>query len=178
MSLVFLFWNASMARLPDEVIISYSIAGAVLRSIWIIDRACLLIPDRLQLLGLLSALSFLGIQLYFGAHWDEAFLEIGFAIGQVALLWLLSIAYFKVRKTIGFGLGDIKLLGWIAIFAGQRLTYVIVGAIGLGILTLAVVSIKNSIQNRRLTIPSGTDAFAFGPQIIAALVIDGILFNG
>lgn len=165
----------SQSKIPHAALISIAAAAGILRGVYRVDRLFLVIPDRLQLAGLIAGISFVTILALSGEPREPLITETLFALGMVGLLWLLSYVYLKIRGTIGFGLGDVKLLGWLALFTGKRMSDLILIAIALGITQLMLTAAKFSFQERKLTLPKGQDAFAFGPAIVVAFFIEALL---
>lgn len=161
----------SRDRLVASALPSWALCAAALRGVWRIDRICLLIPDRLQILGVVSGFLFLMVQVLSGESLKELLLQLSFAWGVVLLLWLLSAAYFKLRGVVGIGMGDIKLLAWLSLLVQTRIVDVIFIAIIIGVSQLILTSIVKSFQKKSLTLPLGTQAFAFGPAIVLAVVL-------
>lgn len=115
-------------------------AAATLTGVWRVDRDMLLIPDRNQLIGAGAAAVFLVIQLWSGESPRELFTNVGLGLSLVLLLWALSAIYYRIRGQIGFGLGDVKLLAWMSVFAGQRTIDIIMLSIGIGLIQIVLSS--------------------------------------
>jgi hypothetical protein len=147
-------------------------AGAVatLTCVWRVDRDLLLIPDRSQIIGAVSALLFLIVQIISGEPRGELFIHVGFGLALVALLWAMSVIYYRLRGQVGFGLGDVKLLAWMCVFLGQRTVDVIMLSIGIGLIQILISSFLSK-RDEGFKLPKLTDAFAFGPAIILAFGI-------
>ena len=165
-------------RLPASTVPCVAMAAASLVGTWRVDRRLLLIPERYQLLGLVSGLLYTAALLVTGEHWISVFSEVGFGWLLVGLLWLLSHLYFRIRGTIGFGFGDVKLLAWLAFFNGKRMADVVLVAMALGISALALSATNRSLKARKLELPRGQDAFAFGPCIVLAVLIESLYYYG
>ena len=82
-----------------------------------------------------------------------------------------KFVYQKIRGRIGIGLGDIKLLAWLSLFAGTNIVDVITYSVAIGICFLLLKSTWSSIRARKLTLPVASQAFAFGPAIVAGFAI-------
>ncbi len=168
----------SNARIPITAAPFLWVAAASLVGVWRVDRVLLLIPDRYQLIGLLSGICYVLAMIQSGEEATDLLTEVGFALLLVGLLWLLSIAYEKLRGTVGFGFGDTKLLAWLALFVGKRMPNLIVIAVLIGILTMVAHVLKQGIKEKKWALPRGQDAFAFGPAIVVASFLEGLLFYG
>ena len=176
-ALVSLYW-LSHERLPSPAAVPFAMALGSLVGVYRVDRLLLVIPDRLQIVGALSGVLFLLILCVSGEDKDQILLETLFALAMVALLWGLSYVYLRIRGNIGFGMGDIKLLGWLSLFTGKRMSDLILIAIGFGLLHLLLMTIKNSLASRKLSLPKGQDAFAFGPAIVLAFLTEELIYYG
>jgi leader peptidase (prepilin peptidase)/N-methyltransferase len=114
--LVVLFWTDLEEQiLPDELTLGGAIAGIVI--------ACFL-PVQ----GLFVETLFPGWK----PLW-RSLIDIGLGIAVLAVpMWLLGIAYEKVRKREGLGFGDVKLLVLMSTFLGfeNSLLATMIGAVG------------------------------------------------
>jgi prepilin signal peptidase PulO-like enzyme (type II secretory pathway) len=155
-----------------------SIAAAALVGTWRVDRQLLLIPDRFQLLGLGAGVLFVLIAWLSGEYPSELFKSRLMALFVVGLLWLMSFLYLRLRGNVGFGLGDIKLLGWLGLIVGHRIVDIVFLAIILAITILAYSIIKKSLQIKALALPKASDAMPFGPAIVAAAFFEGLANYG
>lgn len=162
-------------RLSQECFIALAIAAASLRGVYLVDRQLLIIPDRLQLLGLCGGLLYVVFLIRSGEDMKMVLLETGFSLLMVVLLWVLSFIYLKLRQSVGFGMGDIKLLGWLSFFVGKRMADVILMAIACGLIHLFLVAVKNSLKEKKLVLPKGQEAFAFGPSIVIGVVLESMV---
>ncbi|MCX6124821.1 MAG: prepilin peptidase, partial [Proteobacteria bacterium] len=167
----------SQSRLTALALPSIGLAGASLRGIWRIDRQCLLIPDRLQALGCAAGLYYFGAFIATGEPWRDQSLELAIAFALVGLMWALSASYLRVRGAVGFGFGDIKLLGWLAFFVGKRMIDLILYSIVIGLVYLLVSTAVKSIKAKRIMLPGSQDAFAFGPAIVLAVIAEALLHD-
>jgi leader peptidase (prepilin peptidase) / N-methyltransferase len=113
--LVVLFWTDMEEQiLPDELTIGGSVAGLII--------ACFI-----PLHGLFVDSLFPGWK----PLWRSA-LDIALGIGILAVpMWLLGVAYEKIRKREGLGFGDVKLLMLMCVFLGfeNGLIATVIGAI-------------------------------------------------
>lgn len=169
---------AARGSLPLMSTVPFAMAAAVLRGVFRVDRLTLLIPDRLQLLGALAGVLFVLMQASAGERWQDLALETGFALVMVVILWLLSALYFRVRQTVGFGAGDLKLLAWLALFVGKRMPTLVLLAVAFGVAWMAFQTLKKSVQTRKLALPGGRDVFAFGPAIVIACLVESLVNYG
>jgi prepilin signal peptidase PulO-like enzyme (type II secretory pathway) len=170
--------SMAQARLPFYTIPCMAIAASSLVGTWRVDRRLLLIPERYQLLGLLGGLMYTGVLIGTGEDWQSVVMEACFGLLLVGLLWLLSYVYFRLRGTIGFGFGDVKLLAWLSFFIGKRMADIVLLSIAIGMTELLIASITRSIKSRKLELPSGKDVFAFGPSIVLAVVLESLYHYG
>lgn len=166
---------SSHQQLPTAALACFATACGSLLGVYRIDRLLLIIPDRLQLLGSVAGVFFLIVIAVSGEELNQLGLEVLFALAMVLLLWGLSYLYLRIRGTIGFGLGDIKLLAWLALFTGKRMPDLILIAIGFGLLGLVLSIIKHLIRERELRLPKGQDSFAFGPAIVLAFLTEELI---
>jgi leader peptidase (prepilin peptidase) / N-methyltransferase len=153
-----------------------AVAGASLRSILAIDRKTCIIPDRLQALGGTAGIVFIALNALSTGDVVTAGSDLAVGLAVVAFLWILSLVYFRLRGVIGFGLGDVKLLGWLAFFVGSRVATIVFGAACVGIVAVMVNTAYRSARARALHLPSGTDTLPFGPAIVFATAIEEILY--
>lgn len=172
----FVYSYVSQERITAIAIPFMWSASASLRSIYTVDRKLLVIPDRLQMIGLLSSIGFVSALIYSGEDPRATFIEIGFGMAMVALMWILSIVYERLRGTIGFGFGDTKLLAWLALFVGKRMPNLVMLSVLIGLVFLAVHTIGAGLKAKKWALPKGQDAFAFGPAIVWAVLIDGVFY--
>lgn len=127
------------------------------------DLSFKIIPDRFQVLGLLSAIGFM-FSVHGFSQSEIVAARLGLAAALTAALWLLTKIFERCRQTEGMGMGDIKLLGWFAIFLGAQVGVVIV----VGSVLALVVHLP-----RRLLFRRPTDApFAFAPFLVVAFLIE------
>ena len=114
--LMILFWTDLEERiLPDEVTLGGSFAGIVFASVTVVPSS-------------------LGMLLFHS--WSERWLSLlsaGIGAALLALpIWLIALAYGRIRKRDALGLGDVKLLAMIGIFLGPDNGFValLIGAVG------------------------------------------------
>jgi prepilin signal peptidase PulO-like enzyme (type II secretory pathway) len=162
-------------KLPLASFLPICAAAQALRGTWRVDRQLLVIPDRFQLLGLLSGASYVLILIFTGEDSQELAANVGIGLALTGLLWLMSAIYFRVRGKVGFGFGDVKLLGWLALFFGHRIAPIVFIAVLVNFTELIFIFLKKSITSKKLILPSGPDTFAFGPSIVLATVIEMII---
>ncbi len=162
-------------KLPLASFLPICAAAQGLRGTWRVDRKLLVIPDRFQLLGLLSGMSYVLTLILTGEDWQELAANVGIGLALTGLLWLMSAIYFRLRGTVGFGFGDIKLLGWLALFLGHRIAPLVFIAVLVSIAELTFIFLKKSIASKKIILPSGPDTFAFGPSIVLGTMIEMII---
>ena len=169
-ALVTLFAKAKNLQVAASYV-PFAMAFAALRTVWVIDRMVLLIPDRAQVIGATAGMLYVGIQCLSGENKSELFLSLAAGLGMVFLLWLLSVIYFRMRGSIGFGFGDIKLLAWLSLFVGSRMSDLILISIGLGIVNIIISTVFKSVDDKKVKLPALQDSFAFGPSIVLGYLI-------
>jgi len=137
----------------------------------VMDAETLLLPDRFTLSGLGVGAVFAGLRPGLeGGVWTYAAglravgLSLLAAAAAAAALLLIAGAYWLVRRRIGMGMGDVKLLAMLAAWLGLRQTglvlflAVVVGALyGLGtILFHSRENMGDQLPPGQLPIPFGT----------------------
>jgi leader peptidase (prepilin peptidase)/N-methyltransferase len=142
----------------------------------VMDAETLLLPDRFILPGLGAGVVFAGLRpgLESGV-WTyadglrAAGLSLLAAAAAAAALLLIAGAYWLVRRRMGMGMGDVKLLAMLAAWLGLRQTglalflAVVVGALyGLGTILL------HSRENRDDQLPPGQLPIPFGTMLSLA----------
>jgi prepilin signal peptidase PulO-like enzyme (type II secretory pathway) len=129
--------------------------GLCLLALAVIDLKTLILPDGLNLTVLLLGG---GMVAFFR---QEAWLwHLGGAVAGYGLLWLVEVAYLRLRGINGLGRGDAKLLGAIGIWVGLDgiPPVLLIASLG-GIMSVMVAA---ALQRRPL---SGQTTIAFGPWI-------------
>ncbi len=114
--LIILFWTDLEERiLPDEITLGGCCAGLLFALVAVVP-------------------STLGMLLFHGLkeQW-QSLLNAGIGAALLALpIWLIALAYGRVRKRDALGLGDVKLLAMIGIFLGPDNGFLalLIGAVG------------------------------------------------
>lgn len=142
--------------LPFAALMLVALTGVLLA-----DAKFQVIPDRFQIVGAIGAAGFT----WFGS-WGELHSKLvaaGLGLSLVAGLYGLTRLYTVVRKREALGLGDVKLLAWLALAFGPETFFVL--AYGLGLALIAVVPL---LLLRRRSLQS---FFAFGPFLALAAVV-------
>ncbi|MDQ2711816.1 MAG: prepilin peptidase [Acidobacteriota bacterium] len=128
--LIILFWTDLEERiLPDEVTLGGCFAGIVFALVTIVPSS-------------------LGMLLFHGLseRW-QSLLNAGIGAALLAMpIWLIALAYGRIRKRDTLGLGDVKLLAMIGIFLGPDNGFV---ALLIGVVGGAVVSIFFLLATRK-----------------------------
>lgn len=158
-SLILMIWFLAVpARFSNFTMCGIIGMGAALYGALILDRAWRVIPDRFQLLGLLSA-SLSQVGPGGGSALVPRLLLAG---GLVMALLLLGTIYKLVCTRAVMGNGDIKLLGWIAVAFGIRVLHIIVYAGGVMVLWILL---------RLWLWRKWSNDFAFGPAIALGVAL-------
>ena len=148
--------GAVLPLAPLRVIAAGSVLGWGLLALAWIDLVAWRLPDALTLPLLTVGLA--------ATWWLDPEAELDHALGCVAAgggLWVLGVAYRRLRGRDGLGLGDVKLLAAGAAWTGlAALPWVLLAASCLG-LVFALAR-----HGRRL---AGGSAIPFGPAICAAI---------
>jgi leader peptidase (prepilin peptidase)/N-methyltransferase len=140
------------------------------------DAETLLLPDRFTLPGLAAGIVFAGLRPGLeGGVWTfpAAARAMGLALlaagAAAAVLLLIAGAYWLVRRRLGLGLGDVKLLAMLGAWLGLQQTAlvlflgVVVGALyGLGMILSHRRDTENELPVGQLPIPFGTMLSAAG----------------
>jgi leader peptidase (prepilin peptidase) / N-methyltransferase len=133
----------------------------------VMDAETLLLPDLFTLPGLLAGVVFAGLRPGlegFGWAWETALRAAGLSLlaaaAAAAALLLIAGVYWLLRRRMGMGLGDVKLLAMLAAWLGLRQTglvlflAVVAGALyGLGMI---LVSRRRDTAPGQLPVPFGT----------------------
>jgi leader peptidase (prepilin peptidase)/N-methyltransferase len=142
----------------------------------VMDAETLLLPDRFILPGLGAGVVFAGLRpglesgvWTYAAGLRGAGRSLLAAAAAAAALLLIAGAYWLVRRRMGMGMGDVKLLAMLAAWLGLRQTglalflAVVVGALyGLGTILL------HSRENRDDQLPPGQLPIPFGTMLSLA----------
>lgn len=132
-----------------------------------IDFKTCYLPDRLQVVCTVFAIAAFFIELLKAPVQSQLWLSRALAISVPLCVWLVGTAYEKLRKIEGLGFGDIKLLGWMAIYIDTDIISVLMVGVALA---LAV-----NIPRVALRKIDSQTPFAFGPYLIAGFLILGYL---
>jgi prepilin signal peptidase PulO-like enzyme (type II secretory pathway) len=127
-----------------------------------LDLAYRVIPDRFHLAGGLGALA-----LFYVRHptFDAtAVVDLCLGLGAVTALTAFTLLWAKLRKRDALGMGDLKLLAWLAVAFGLD-GVVLTLVVGLALAAVAILPLL-ALKVRRLD-----QAFAFGPYLAAGAVV-------
>jgi leader peptidase (prepilin peptidase)/N-methyltransferase len=155
---------------PGELAGCWALLCFLLLGLAVMDAETLLLPDVFTLPGLLAGVVFAALRpgLEGGSWgWRTAARAAGWSVlaAAIAAAGLLSIAgaYWLLRRRMGMGLGDVKLLAMLAAWLGLRLTGVVLflavvaGALyGLGTILLHREDDTPGSSPGRLPVPFGT----------------------
>ena len=126
--------------------------GSLYFAITYTDYRHKLIPDRFQILGLILGSVYV---------WQYQRTEnILIAVLLTVFLSSLNVLYGKIRKRPGLGWGDVKMLAWISLIAGERILHVIL----LSCVVCGAHLLLSSDEKKGAT-------FAFAPYLVAAAYI-------
>ncbi len=142
--------------LPFVALMLVALAGVILA-----DARFQVIPDRFQVAGAFGAAGFAFHAT--GGPLAPKLVSAGFGLAMVAGLYGVTRLYTLIRKRDALGLGDVKLLAWLALAFGPDTFFVM--AYGLG-LALAVVLPLLLLRRKALH-----SFFAFGPFLAGAAVV-------
>jgi prepilin signal peptidase PulO-like enzyme (type II secretory pathway) len=120
------------------------------------DTRFQVIPDRFQIAGALGAFGFA----YFHATQPETqlVLHVGTAVIVGGLLLLMNWLYEKLRGQLALGLGDIKMIAWLALAFGPDVLLVLTYSL---LVALVVMLPLLLFRVRRMA-----SVFAFGPFLV------------
>ncbi len=129
--------------------------GLCLLALAVIDLKTLILPDGLNLAVFLLGCGMVAV--YRQEVWQW---HLGGAAAGYGLLWLVEVAYRKLRGIDGLGRGDAKLLGAIGMWVGLQGIPPVLLVASLG----GIMSVVVSAAVRRQPL-SGQTVIAFGPWI-------------
>lgn len=129
--------------------------GLCLLALAVIDLKTFILPDGLNL-----AVFLLGCGMVAMYRQEIWLWHAGGAVAGYGLLWLVEVAYRKLRGIDGLGRGDAKLLGAIGMWVGLQGIPPVLLIASLG----GIVSVMVGSALRRQPL-SGQTAIAFGPWI-------------
>jgi prepilin signal peptidase PulO-like enzyme (type II secretory pathway) len=150
-------------------IISIIVVVISLATLAWIDLKTFQLPDGLTISLAVYGLIANGL---LGLGWTDTLSALIGCVSGYLSLYLLNLAYFKIRKTNGIGMGDAKLLAGLgACFGWQSLPYILMIASTTGLLG-GYIWLKVHQQN-------SSHAFPFGPFIALGGIITLIwlIFN-
>ena len=144
--------GAAMAVAPGWIGAAGALFGWLLITLAMLDLRHFWLPDRLTLglaaTGLLAGLVDPSI-----SYADRT---IG-GLAGFAALWTVAFCYCALRGREGLGGGDPKLLGAIGLWLGwQVLPFVLLGASGIGLLAVLIMSLWGRAVTATMRLPFGT----------------------
>jgi leader peptidase (prepilin peptidase) / N-methyltransferase len=140
---------------PPGLLTLTVLLGWLLLSLAAIDFRTFLLPD-----GLNAAVFLLGAYMLAWARPADWAMHVAGAVIGFGLLWLVELAYRRLRGRDGLGRGDAKLLGSIGLWVGAfGIAPVLLIASLSGIAAALLLSLRDSKSL------SGQSAIAFGPWI-------------
>jgi leader peptidase (prepilin peptidase) / N-methyltransferase len=156
---------------PDWIAAGWALLCFLLLGLATMDAQTLLLPDRFTLPGLAAGILFAGLRSGLGGRsWSLGLSAAGRAVlsASLAAAFVLLIAgvYWLVRRRMGMGLGDVKLLAMLGSWLGLRQTAlvmflaVVAGALyGVGLIVL------NRNQQKSEELPPGLMPVPFGTML-------------
>jgi len=150
----------------------------------VVDVRWQIIPDRFHVLGLfgLAGLLWERLSLLRASVGDSGALPelASFVIpglAPAAFLWVLTVAYERVRQRPGLGRGDLKLLAWLGPAVGpESVTVILVASLAAGFFLLARASVSSggrSVQRGETSDEPVT--FPFAPWISVGFVVAALV---
>lgn len=128
-----------------------------------IDFKTCYLPDRLQAVCAIFAIAAFSIELLSSPDQSQALLSRVFAVSVPICVWAVGSAYEKFRKIEGLGFGDIKLLGWMAVYIDTDILSVLMVGVALALAVNIPRVALRKIDNQT--------PFAFGPYLIAGFLV-------
>jgi leader peptidase (prepilin peptidase)/N-methyltransferase len=170
-------------RFSPALAVGWAIFCFLLLGLAAMDAETLLLPDLFTLPGLAAGIVFAGLRPAFENEvWNSSasLLGVGWSLVSAALaaatLLLIAGAYWLVRRRMGMGMGDVKLVAMLGAWFGLSLTAltfflaVIVGALyGLGMILS---------RNKQNAEPAGQLAVPFGTMLCVAALYCVFLGQG
>lgn len=156
-----LFVGVAAFAYPPEALPFVALMVTALAGLTLADAKFQVIPDRFQIVGALGAVGFAATSVS-GPLAPKLF-SAGIGLAFVLLLYGLTRLYTLVRKRDALGLGDVKLLAWLALAFGPDTFFVLLYGLGLA----SVVAVPLVLLKRR-TLQS---FFAFGPFLALGAVV-------
>jgi leader peptidase (prepilin peptidase) / N-methyltransferase len=140
----------------------------------VMDAETLLLPDLFTLPGLLAGVVFAALSPGlggFGWAWGTAVRAAGWSLlaaaAAAAVLLLIAGAYWLVRRRMGMGLGDVKLLAMLAAWLGLRQTGLV---LFLAVVAGALYGLGAILLNRKADIPGFPVKFGGDDTLHAAFL--------
>lgn len=131
------------------------------------DSRMQIIPDRFQVAGAIGAVGYLLLGL--GQEQERLVLHAIAGPGLALGLYLVTLAYEKLRKRDGLGFGDIKMIAWLGLAFGADIALILAAAI-----VAALLGVIPTLVLRRRTMQT---AFAFGPFIVLGVLGTTVLMQ-
>lgn len=170
-------------RFPAPLASGFALLCFLLLGLAVMDAQTLLLPDIFTLPGLVAGLVFSALRpgLEQGVwSWEAAGRALGSALLAAAIaasvLLLISGAYWLVRRRLGMGMGDVKLIAMLAAWLGLEqaglmlFLAVVVGAVyGVGLIL---------VSRGRDTEPAGQLMVPFGTMLSLAGIYSIFLGDG
>lgn len=147
--------GAAVLWMPPALLVPTILFGWLLLALAAIDLRTYLLPDALN-----AAVFLLGAAMLAWSQPADWPLHLAGAVIGFGLLWLVEVAYRRLRGRDGLGRGDAKLLGAVGLWVGAMgIPPVLLIASLAGIAAALVSSLRESEEL------SGASAIAFGPWI-------------
>lgn len=158
------FWRAP--SLPDFVAGAFFVSACL--ALLAIDAEFQILPDAITLPG--AAVGF-GLS-FFSVRLDPIQSLAGVALGA-GVLYLVSVAWTKLRGVEGMGLGDVKMLGMVGAFLGPAgvLLTVLLGSVAGSLVGLLLIAARRGSLQLRLPFGvflalGGIAALFFGRDLV------------
>jgi leader peptidase (prepilin peptidase)/N-methyltransferase len=150
----------------------WALLCSLLLGLAVMDAETLLLPDLFTLPGLAAGVVFAAVRPGLegaGWAWGSALWAAGrsllAAAAAAAVLLLIAGAYWLVRRRMGMGLGDVKLLAMLAAWLGLQLTGVV---LFLAVVAGALYGVGTILWHRRGDTAPGQLPIPFGTMLSLA----------
>ncbi len=153
---------------PGPLLASRLVFGCALIVLFAIDLEHQLLPNVITLPGIAVGLAF---SLFTEPGWPASLLGI---LAGGGALYLIAVAYFRIRHEEGLGMGDPKMLAMIGAFLGWKLTLVTLmlgsltgSAVGLGLIATGRGTMKYALPFGCFLAMGAALSATVGPRLLA-----------